>query len=138
MARLTCCTLLSLALLSTGCQYFRAQEDPGEVADVPPPPAQAYNGGFDAGPGPEPMPEQPSAAGSAYEPAPAAGATAAAAPPAAPQQPAGQTYTIRKGDTLWSIAKQHYGNGQMWVEIAEANPSVDPQRLIVGSTITLP
>ena len=30
-------------------------------------------------------------------------------------------YTIKEGDTLWSIAKKHYGNGAKWELILEAN-----------------
>ena len=51
---------------------------------------------------------------------------------------AGGTYTIQKGDTLWSIATRVYGNGQRWQDIAAANPSVDPKRLIVGQQLVLP
>ena len=58
------------------------------------------------------------------------------APAAAPA--GGNSYTIRKGDTLWSIAKRHYGNGQRWQDIAAANPGLVPTKLIVGQTITLP
>ena len=50
----------------------------------------------------------------------------------------GGTYTIQKGDTLWSIATSVYGNGQRWQDIAAANPSVNPNRLIVGQQLTLP
>ncbi|MDX2471767.1 MAG: LysM peptidoglycan-binding domain-containing protein, partial [SAR324 cluster bacterium] len=33
-----------------------------------------------------------------------------------------KTYRIKKGDTLWGIAKDHYGSGTLWRTIAEANP----------------
>lgn len=58
--------------------------------------------------------------------------------PLPPVQPVSRTYTIRKGDTLWSIAQREYGNGQKWKDIAQANPSVDPQKLAIGQQITLP
>lgn len=58
--------------------------------------------------------------------------------PLPPAQPASRTYTIAKGDTLWSIAKREYGNGQKWKAISAANPSVDPKKLAVGQQITLP
>jgi len=48
------------------------------------------------------------------------------------------SYTIQRGDTLWKIAAQHYGNGKKWHEIADANPGLSPQTLRVGQTITLP
>ncbi len=58
------------------------------------------------------------------------------APIAAPVTQA--TYTIQKNDTLWKIAERHYGNGQRWTDIAAANPGVNPKKLAVGQTITLP
>lgn len=47
-------------------------------------------------------------------------------------------YTVKKGDSLWSIAQAKYGNGNKWKQIAAANPKVDPNRVLVGQTITLP
>ena len=58
--------------------------------------------------------------------------------PLPPAQPASRTYTIRKGDTLWSIAQREYGDGQRWKDISAANPSADPKKLAVGQQITLP
>ena len=51
---------------------------------------------------------------------------------------AANTYTIKKGDTLWKIASQHYGDGKKWHQIADANPGLTPSALRVGQTITLP
>lgn len=48
------------------------------------------------------------------------------------------TYTIRKGDTLWSLAEQFYGDGQRWVDIRRANPGLEPTNMAVGQEITLP
>ncbi|MBI1337236.1 MAG: LysM peptidoglycan-binding domain-containing protein [Phycisphaera sp.] len=50
----------------------------------------------------------------------------------------GGTYTIRKGDTLFSIAKRTYGSGNRWRDIVAANPGLVPEKLRVGQTITLP
>ena len=47
------------------------------------------------------------------------------------------TYTVKAGDTLWTIAQQHYGNGQRWSQISEAN-NIDPAKLRVGQQIRLP
>jgi 5'-nucleotidase / UDP-sugar diphosphatase len=48
------------------------------------------------------------------------------------------SYTIRKGDTLWKIATAHYGDGKKWHEIADANPGLSPSSLRVGQSISLP
>lgn len=58
--------------------------------------------------------------------------------PLPPAQPVTRNYTIRKGDTFWSIAQSEYGNGQKWKDISAANPSVDPKKLRIGQQITLP
>lgn len=58
--------------------------------------------------------------------------------PLTPAQPVNRTYTIRKGDTFWSIATREYGSGKKWMDIAQANPSVDPKKLRIGQQILLP
>lgn len=50
----------------------------------------------------------------------------------------GASYTIKPGDTLYSIAKAKYGDGKQWNRIVSANPGLNPQKLKVGQTITLP
>lgn len=82
-----------------------------EVTEVPPPP---------------PVPE-----------APVYSAPPAEAPAMAPAA-AGGTYVVQKGDTLWSIAARHYGNGQKWRDIMSANGMTDPKQLKVGQTLALP
>ena len=68
-------------------------------------------------------------------PAPAAPIPAAASIPA---QAGGPKYTVRKGDTLYHIAKARYGDGKKWQEIAAANPGVTPTSLHVGQTLVMP
>ncbi len=51
-------------------------------------------------------------------------------------QPA--TYTVQPGDTLASIATKLYDEERRWVDIAQANPLVDPLRLKVGQVLRLP
>lgn len=57
-----------------------------------------------------------------------------------PEQPtaSGNTYTVQRGDTLWSIANDHYGDGQRWQDIVKANPGLNSETLAVGQQITLP
>ena len=47
-------------------------------------------------------------------------------------------YTINRGDTLWSVALLHYGNGQRWRDIQAANPGIEPRRLHIGQEIVVP
>jgi hypothetical protein len=60
------------------------------------------------------------------------------APTPAPAAPAGRTYTVKAGDTLWVIAQRTYGNGNVWSRIADANGIRDPRRLAVGQVLRLP
>ncbi len=48
------------------------------------------------------------------------------------------TYTIRAGDTFSSIAEQTLGSENRWIDIAQANPLVDPTKLKIGQVIKLP
>lgn len=51
------------------------------------------------------------------------------------------TYTVRRGDTLWTIAKRFLGNGARWREVYEANRRVigpDPNALRVGIVLRIP
>ena len=51
---------------------------------------------------------------------------------------AGNSYTVKKGDTLFSIAKASYGNGNQWQKIAGANPGLSPATLKAGQKIVIP
>jgi nucleoid-associated protein YgaU len=49
------------------------------------------------------------------------------------------TLTIRTGDTLWSVARSHFGHGALWSCIARANPGVENANLIFeGEQLALP
>lgn len=47
-------------------------------------------------------------------------------------------YTVKKGDTLQSIAHEHYGEQRFWVEILTANRDLRTRQLRVGQRIVLP
>ena len=47
-------------------------------------------------------------------------------------------HDVRKGETLYGIAKRHLGDGNRWMEIVEANPGLDPDALQVGQRIRIP
>lgn len=54
--------------------------------------------------------------------------------------PAGQTYTVEKGDTLSHIAKQFYGKANKWNAIFEANRDQldDPDKIKPGQVLKIP
>ena len=47
-------------------------------------------------------------------------------------------YTIKKGDSLWSISKKILGRGTRWAEIAQANGLKQNSLLIPGKKIVIP
>lgn len=50
----------------------------------------------------------------------------------------GNTHVVQKGDTLMSIARQHYGSAAKYKDIAAANAIADPSKIKVGQTLVLP
>lgn len=48
------------------------------------------------------------------------------------------TYTVQKGDSLWSIAQKELGSGFKWVEIKEANDLKDANDIREGQQLTIP
>jgi 5'-nucleotidase len=117
MQRITFLLLAAALCVAMGCNRNQKQ---AELAPVPAPPPDS------ADPYADPYAQDPVAVAPAPEPEPIV------------IPPAESTYTIAKGDTLWSIAKREYGNGQRWKDIAEANPGINPNKLRVGQQITLP
>lgn len=52
-----------------------------------------------------------------------------------------KTYTVKKGDCLWNIAKTLYGSGSDYTKIYEANKGVvgsNPNRIYPGQVLTIP
>lgn len=139
--------LLGLAgLMGVGCAPEKPKARAG-VLDVSVKPAVddvAPTGGYAPAP-------QGYAAAPAYQPQPAYQPAYQPAPPAArqpiavvastddvPVRPATASYTVQKGDTLFGIAKTHYGDGNKWKRIASANPGLTPSSLRVGQKIVVP
>jgi 5'-nucleotidase len=60
------------------------------------------------------------------------------APVTASAAGASRQYKVQKGDTLFRIAKSHYGTGGRWQQIASANPGLTPSTLKAGATIVVP
>ena len=53
---------------------------------------------------------------------------------------AGDFYTVKSGDTLSKIAKQHYGDANRYSAIFEANKPMlsDPDKIYPGQTLRIP
>jgi nucleoid-associated protein YgaU len=51
-----------------------------------------------------------------------------------------QWYEVKSGDTLWKIAKEHYGDGSLYPEIFKANQDTltDPDKIKVGQKLRIP
>lgn len=51
-----------------------------------------------------------------------------------------RTYTVKKGDCLWKIAKQFYGNGAQYGKIYDANTNqiADPDLIYIGQVFIIP
>jgi LysM repeat protein len=59
--------------------------------------------------------------------------------PSTKSQP--KTYTVKKGDSLWKIAKNVYGDGSKWRQIYEANKKVigkNPNLIYPGQKLVIP
>jgi nucleoid-associated protein YgaU len=81
-------------------------------------------------PGVSPPPrKEPEPAAVIPPPSPAAGREAAAGP---------TKHTIAGGDSLWSLAEQYYGDGNLWPRIKAANPGIDEHGLAVGQVVVIP
>ena len=50
----------------------------------------------------------------------------------------GSSYTVKKGDCLWTIAVRAYGDGYKWTQIAKANNLANPDLIFSGNVFTLP
>jgi len=79
-------------------------------------------------------PEAPPAVQETPAPAPAPAATMAESKEAA------TTYTVQRGDTLYSLAKRFYGDGKLWTKIADANKDKvrNVNAIPVGAVLTIP
>lgn len=49
-----------------------------------------------------------------------------------------ERYTVKRNDTLWSLAQRYYDDGNQWRRIAEANNMGEGDTLIEGKVIIIP
>lgn len=51
-----------------------------------------------------------------------------------------RTYTVKKGDCLWKIAKEFYGNGALYTKIFDANTNqiANPNLIYIGQVFVIP
>ena len=70
-----------------------------------------------------------------------AGGTAVSGTQAAParedERTLPETWTVKRGDTLWDIACTLWGDGAKWRAIAQKNGITDPRKLQVGRVLAL-
>ncbi|MDO8514869.1 MAG: LysM peptidoglycan-binding domain-containing protein [bacterium] len=50
----------------------------------------------------------------------------------------GESYTVIKGDTLWTISVRAYGDGYRWKTIATANRLLNPRLIHTGNILSIP
>lgn len=48
------------------------------------------------------------------------------------------TYTVKKGDTLWDLARKYYNNPYLWPRIADRNGVKNPRLLQIGKRLVIP
>ena len=67
-------------------------------------------------------------------------AAAASAQSSSSGQSAGQTYTVKSGDTLSKISRQFYGNANEYMRIFYANRDKlhDPNKIQIGQELNIP
>jgi 5'-nucleotidase len=86
----------------------------------------------------------PPGADASYVPLPAnssqmeAPVRAAASAKGKPVRKTGKTYLVKRGDTLFRIAREQYGSGGEWRRIAQANPGLTPATLKAGQRLVMP
>lgn len=55
-----------------------------------------------------------------------------------PEAISGATYTVVRGDSLWTIAVRSYSDGYRWVDIARENNLLNPDVIHSGNELRLP
>lgn len=111
-------------VIAVAVVFFR-KDLPGQKASLDPAPAAVASDD-------KPLPSPQTSAQSRVTPAQTTGFTRDAA--------SGKTHLIVEGETLFTIAQQHYGDGARFVDIYKANSGVvtNPDKLPIGATLRIP
>ncbi len=67
-------------------------------------------------------------------------AEATDSPETAEDAPPIRSVTVQKGDTLWAISRERFGDGVLYVKLFEANRAAirDPDLIYPGQIFTIP
>jgi nucleoid-associated protein YgaU len=90
-----------------------------------------------------PAPDSPQVLSAMPSPSPAPSPVFSSAAASASPQPAvaATQYVVQSGDTLRSIARDQYGDAELWQAIYQANRSTigpNPDALVAGNTLQIP
>ncbi len=139
MNRVALSVLLAAALALTACQ--NKTELTAARVDEPYTPFEETS----AEPAPAALPADPYADyATAYQPPADRSEPAFRAEPIANDEilaPASeQSYTVKKGDTLYALARRFYGDQSRWKDIWDANRAQikNPDKLYVGTKLNIP
>lgn len=119
--KLALAALIVFAFVAVGCQDKKPADTKPAVTDISPTPPSYSSPAMTTSV--QPVSDTP---------------VVTTATPDSTRKVAGGSYTVKKGDTLYAIAKAKYGSGKEWQKIAAANPGINPNSLKVGQTLTLP
>jgi LysM repeat protein len=127
---ITAVTLAAIAYLlySHYIPSYRLPERPiDDPAEVMPPTRPTPPREIVPAPAPMPPPQTPAPA-----PAPAP------APEPRADAPGKKTHVVQPGESLWVIAKSHYGSGELYGKIAEANKLRKGDHIKAGQVLVIP
>lgn len=118
MQRIASVAIVSLFVLAvgTGCSLFGKKSTPAADTYDPTLDSTAQQGAYPT-----------------YEPLPAY-------PPASTSAGGGRYHTVQKKETLYSIARQYYGDQTKWKDIYQANHGdiSDPNKIRIGQRLVIP